>query len=101
MSAQTLEFLEIIKTKFAEIANNPDREKIPNRYIVQYNVTLGGKVALTLVVNLKDFVLSAKPTANDVEITIADEDVISLFQNKTSLVELKAAVSVSISLNYI
>lgn len=39
MSAQTLELIEKIKTKFAGIPNNPDRA---NRYVVQYNITLGG-----------------------------------------------------------
>lgn len=94
MSAQTLVLLEKIKARFAEFANSPERAKVTATDIAQYNVTLDGKVALTFVLNLKDFVLSDKPTANDVEITITDGDVLSLWQNKTTLVELNGAVSI-------
>lgn len=93
MSAQTLVLLEKIKGKFAELANSPRRAEITAKDIAQYNVTLDGKVALTLVMNLKEFTLSEVPTPNDIEITIADEDVLNLWQNKTTLVELNAAVS--------
>lgn len=93
MSTITLEFLEKIRTHFAVIASRPDRESLSDKTVVQYNVTLEGKVVHTLVVNLKDFVLTEEPTANDIEITIADEDVITLWENKTTLVDLKEAVS--------
>lgn len=94
MSAQTLQLFAVIKEKFAAVANNPEiRAKVTATDIAQYNITLDGKVALTFVMNMKDFVLSEVPTANDIEITITDEDVLNLWQNKASLLDLKAAVS--------
>lgn len=97
MTAEFLELLEKIKSRFVVIASNPIREKIPNRNIVQYNVTVNGKVTHTVVLNLKDFVLNEVPNANnDLEITLSDNDVINLWQDKSTLVDLKAAVSVSL-----
>lgn len=94
MSSPLLELLEKIKTKFTEVASDPEkRSKITASDISQYNVTVDGKVAHTVVFNLKDFVLSEEATANDIEITISAEDVVALYQNKVTLVELKEAVS--------
>lgn len=94
MSAQTLELIKQIKEKFNQIAANPEaRSKITSNDITQYNVTNDGKIVHTLHLNLKDFVLSEVPAANDIEITISEEDVVGIFLATTTLVELKAAVS--------
>lgn len=93
MSAVTLELFEMIKHHFAVLSSSPERSSITATDITQYNITLDGKVALTFVVNLKDFILTEVPTPNDIEITIDDADVINLWQGKTTLVDLKKAVS--------
>lgn len=93
MSTQTIEIIEKMKTRFAVLASSPDREKLTSRYIVQYNITLNQKVVHTVVLDLKEIAISEVPKPNDIEITIVDEDVLPLFEDKTSLVELKATVS--------
>lgn len=95
MSAPTLEYFEKMKARFAVVASSPElRSKITDTHIIQYNISLDGKIALTYVVNLKDFVLTEGPSAHDLEITVADEDILSLWTLKSTLVELNKAVSV-------
>lgn len=96
MSAQTLELITKIKEGFAQLAGNAEaRAKYTSTDITQYNITADGKVVHTLHLNLKDFVLSEVPSANDIEINISEEDIVASFLAKTTLVELKAAVSIS------
>lgn len=102
MSSFTLEHVAKIKARFAALANTPARANIAAQHIIQYNVSLDGKVAFTFVVNLKDFVVTEEAsTVNDLEINITDEDVQQVWASKVTLVELLAAVSLLRSLKYL
>lgn len=96
LSATTLGLIERIKERFAKLAAG-DRSAITAHDIAQYNVTVGGAVVKTLVLNLKDFELTevASPKA-EVEITISEADVLDIWQAKTNLVDLHAAGKIAV-----
>lgn len=96
LSAITVGLLERIKARFAAFASG-DRSAITASDIAQYNLTVDGAVVKTMVFNLKDMVLLEEPSANDVEITIAEQDVLDIWQNKATLVELLAAGRITVS----
>lgn len=91
ISATTAGLIERIKARFATLAAG-DRSAITAKDITQYNLTVDGAVVKTLVMNLKDFTLTEVADSNaDIEITIAEQDVLDMWQNKTTLTALNAA----------
>lgn len=99
ISANTVALIERIKARFAALATG-DREGITATDIAQYNLTVDGNVVQTLVMNLKEFTLTevANPNA-DIEITIAESDVLDIWQFKTTLTDLQSAGKITIKGN--
>lgn len=85
MSDATLAMLEKVRQR---IENATPDQLAGHTDIVQYNVRLDGKVAKTFTINMKDHAFVDGATANDLEVTINDEDLMPAFLSTVHLSDL-------------
>ena len=72
---------------------NGDASKNTFTEVIQYNVTVAGKVEKSVTFDFKNFkFVQSAVTPNDIEITIDDELFIGLFTSSLTLVDLNSQV---------
>lgn len=85
MSDATLAMLDKVRQRFENAT--PD-QLAGHTDTVQYNVRLDGKVAKTFTINMKDHAFVDGAAANDLEVTINDEDLKPAFLSTVHLSDL-------------